>query len=155
MLPAGQKHAWKPAWLALLALVQPAIPAHWQVIVLTDRGLYARWLYRAIVAHHWHPFMRSNHPGTFHAGDRDHRQPLTTFAPRRGTGWAGTGVAFKGSESRLACSLAGQMAIRTPGASGPTSHPRPAPSDGMACGTGLNKIFARKSGGAGSGSIPR
>jgi hypothetical protein len=105
MLPAGQKHAWKPEWLALLALVQPAIPAHWQVLVLTDRGLYARWLSRAIVAHHWHPFMRINHQGTFHARDSDHRQPLAAFAPRHGTGWAGTGVAFKGTQSRLACTL--------------------------------------------------
>ena len=30
----------------------------WTVIVMTDRALYARWLYREIVALGWHPVMR-------------------------------------------------------------------------------------------------
>ena len=105
MLPAGRKRAWKPEWLALLDLVQPAIPAHWHVIVLTDRGLYARWLYRAIVSHRWHPFMRINHQGTFHPAGSARRQPIGAFAPRRGTSWAGAGAAFKGPERRLDCTL--------------------------------------------------
>jgi hypothetical protein len=33
------------------------------VLVLSDRGLYARWLYRKIVRLHWHPFMRINVQG--------------------------------------------------------------------------------------------
>jgi hypothetical protein len=105
ILPANRKHAWKPEWLALLALVQPAIPADWQVIVLTDRGLYARWLFQAIVAHHWHPFMRVNTGGTFHPAASDRRQPIAAFVPAVGTGFAGPGVAFTGPDRRLACTL--------------------------------------------------
>ncbi len=105
ILPANQKHAWKPEWLALLDLVAPALPADWQVIGLTDRGLYARWLYRAIVDHHWHPFMRVNSQGTFHPAGSDRRQRLADFVPRLGTSWAGQGVAFTGPDRRLASTL--------------------------------------------------
>jgi hypothetical protein len=105
ILPAGQKHAWKPEWLALLDLVRPAFSADWEVIVLTDRGLYARWLYRAIVSHGWHPFMRVNTQGTFHPSGSDRRQRIATFVPRIGCGWAGQGVAFTGADQRLACTL--------------------------------------------------
>ena len=105
ILPAGTKHAWKPEWLALLELVQPAVPRAWQVIVLTDRGLYARWLFQAIVGHGWHPFMRVNTQGTFHPRGAAQRQHLADLVPQRGSGWAGQGVAFTGADRRLACTL--------------------------------------------------
>jgi hypothetical protein len=105
ILPAGRKHAWKPEWLTLLDLVQPAFPTDWQVVVLTDRGLYARWLYRAIVSHGWHPFMRVNSQGTFHPSGSDRRRPIATFVPRIGSGWAGHGVAFTGPDRCLSCTL--------------------------------------------------
>ena len=105
ILPANRKHAWKPEWPALLDLVAPAIPAEWQVIVLTDRGLYARWLYQAIVAHHWHPFMRVNSQGNFHPAGSDRRRPIAHFVPTVGTGFSGPGVAFTGPERRLNCTL--------------------------------------------------
>jgi Transposase DDE domain len=105
VLPASQKHPWKPEWLALLTLVQPAMPPDWQVLVLTDRGLYARWLFRAITDHHWHPVMRVNQQGTFHASGADCRQAFAAFVPHLGTGFAGTGVAFTGAERRLECTL--------------------------------------------------
>lgn len=105
VLPAGKKHPWKGEWLSLLTLVKPAIPPDWQVLVLTDRGLYARWLFAAIVDQHWHPCMRINQQGTFHATGADQRQRLTAFVPRIGTGWAGQGIAFTGAERRLACTL--------------------------------------------------
>jgi len=41
------------------------VPADWLVIVLADRGLYARWLYQAIVAQDWHPFLRINQQGQY------------------------------------------------------------------------------------------
>ena len=105
ILPAARKHAWKPEWLALLDLVRPAFPADWQVIVLTDRGLYARWLYRAIVGHGWHPFMRVNTHGTFHPCGRDRRQHMAALVPQIGSGWAGQGVAFTGADRCIACTL--------------------------------------------------
>jgi hypothetical protein len=33
------------------------------VIVLADRGLYAKWLFEAIVELNWHPFLRVNTQG--------------------------------------------------------------------------------------------
>ena len=60
ILPAGQKRAWRREWLRMLRLLRPAIPADWTVLVLADRGLYARWLFRRIVRLGWHPFLRIN-----------------------------------------------------------------------------------------------
>jgi len=65
ILPAGQKGAWRRAWLRLLRQVRPAIPGDWTVLVLADRGLYARWLFRRIVRLGWHPFLRINQGATF------------------------------------------------------------------------------------------
>ena len=35
------------------------------VLVLADRGLYARWLYHRIRRLGWHPFLRINHGAKF------------------------------------------------------------------------------------------
>src|SRR6266511_4309605 len=48
ILPAGKKRAWRREWLRMLRLLRPAIPRAWTVLVLADRGLYARWLFRRI-----------------------------------------------------------------------------------------------------------
>ena len=44
VLPAEQEGSWRPHWEALLKLLGPSVPQEWEVIVLADRGLYARWL---------------------------------------------------------------------------------------------------------------
>ncbi len=72
-----------------LALLKPGIPDDWQVIVLSDRGLYSRTIYRAILDQGWHPFMRVHGGGTFHPTGSDRRQRIATFVPRLGTNWAG------------------------------------------------------------------
>lgn len=59
-VPSQTKGSWRPHWESLLAGLKGRIPAGWQVLVLADRGLYARWLYTAIVACGWHPFLRIN-----------------------------------------------------------------------------------------------
>jgi hypothetical protein len=105
ILPGNRKHAWNPEWLALLALLAPGIPDGWQVLVLSDRGLYSRTIYRAIVDRGWHPFMRVNARGTFHPTGSDRRQPMGAFVPRVGTSWASTGVAFGRADHRLSCTL--------------------------------------------------
>ncbi len=105
ILPGNQKHAWNPEWLALLALLKPGIPDGWQVIVLSDRGLYSRTIYRAMVDQGRHPFMRVNGGGSFHPTSSDRRQRITAFVPRLGTSWAGTGIAFTDAASRLSCTL--------------------------------------------------
>src|SRR6266511_4135876 len=56
ILPAGKKRGWRREWLRMLRVLRPAIPRAWTVLVLADRGLYARWLFRRIVRLGWHPF---------------------------------------------------------------------------------------------------
>jgi hypothetical protein len=105
VLPAGEKRAWRREWLRLLRLLRPAVPPTWTVLVLADRGLYARWLFRRIVRLGWHPLLRIHKRGAFRPADRGHFWELTTFAPRPNTSWAGRGTAFKTPESHLACTL--------------------------------------------------
>jgi hypothetical protein len=103
ILPAGDKHAWRPEWLRLLGRLAPAIPSSWTVIVLADRGLYARWLFQAIGQHGWHPFLRVNLGGTFRPAGLARFYPLRRFAPTVGQRWQGQGTAF--STNRLDCTL--------------------------------------------------
>ncbi len=42
VMKAHQKGAWRPHWERLLTLVASGIAAEWMVIVMADRGLYAR-----------------------------------------------------------------------------------------------------------------
>src|SRR5258706_1819669 len=55
VLPAGQKGSWRPYWETLLTGLQEAVPADWQVLVLADLGLYARWLWTTIHGCGLHP----------------------------------------------------------------------------------------------------
>jgi hypothetical protein len=105
ILPAGEKRAWRREWLRMLRLLRPAIPPPWTVLVLADRGRYARWLFRRIVRLGWHPFLRINKGGTFRPTDRAQFVALTTFVPQPSRSWCGTGTAFKTPECHLACTL--------------------------------------------------
>src|SRR5213593_1930984 len=48
ILPAGRKRAWRREWLRMLRTLRVAIPRTWTVLILADRGWYARWLFRRI-----------------------------------------------------------------------------------------------------------
>lgn len=86
---------WKPEWLALLARFEQVVPAGWMVIVLADRGLYADWLFAAIVKLHWHPFLRSNANGKYRAEGAQEFLPLKLLANRVGCQYAGAVTCFK------------------------------------------------------------
>ena len=105
VLPANRPGAWRPHRLRLLRRLHRVIPRSWTVIVLSDRGLYARWLYRRIVRMGWHPCLRINTGGTFQPEGHARRRPLKHLVPEPGTQWAGRGVAFTGRGRRLACTL--------------------------------------------------
>lgn len=105
ILTAGKKRAWRREWLRMLRLLQPAVPSGWTVLVLADRGLYARWLFGRIVRLGWHPFLRINNRGTFRPTERAHFFPLLSFVPKKGTSWCGEGTAFKTEEVQLPCTL--------------------------------------------------
>jgi len=105
VLAATAKHAWRREWLRMLRQVRRAVPRSWTVLVLADRGLYARWLFRRIVRLGWHPFLRINTGGTFRPQGQVRRVALKTLVPEPGTTWQGTGIAFKGRNRQLHCTL--------------------------------------------------
>jgi hypothetical protein len=105
VLPATAKHAWRREWLRLLRQVHRAVPRSWTVLVLADRGLYARWLFRRITRLGWHSFLRINTGGPFRPQDQVRAVPLKTLVPEPGTTWQGTGIAFKGRHRQLHCTL--------------------------------------------------
>lgn len=105
VLVATAKHAWRREWLRMLRQVRRAVPRSWTVLVLADRGLYARWLFRRITRLGWHPFLRINTGGTFRPTGQVRGVPLKTLVPAPGTTWPGTGIAFKGRHRQLHCTL--------------------------------------------------
>jgi len=106
VLHANVPHPWKPEWIALLRVFAGLVPPGWTVIVMTDRALYARWLYREVVALGWHPVMRITHLSKFSKGRSKKAMPVTALVPRPGCRWQGRGVAFpKKPERRLECTL--------------------------------------------------
>jgi hypothetical protein len=106
VLPANVAHPWKPEWLALLAAFSELVPPGWTVVVMTDRGLYARWLFRALVALGWHPLMRITGCGKFRKQGGRAGVPVGRLVPKRGRRWQGRGTAFpRKSEKRLECTL--------------------------------------------------
>jgi hypothetical protein len=65
VLAGNAKGAWHPHWLALLAVLAPALPVSYRVLLLLDRGLYSKRLFEAIRGYHWHPFMRIRAQGCY------------------------------------------------------------------------------------------
>src|SRR4051794_38463036 len=103
VLHANVKHAWNPEWVTLLDNFRHHLPAHWTVIVLTDRGLYSRRLYQTIKAVGWHPLMRVT-SGKFLRDGSKRAKGFSEFVPRPGTRWQGRGTAFpRKADRRLDC----------------------------------------------------
>jgi hypothetical protein len=94
ILPEGKKGEWKKHWLNLFQILHKTIPSDWLVLVMADRGLYARWLYEAIQDCGWHPFLRIN------LGSKYRPKGKATFLPMRqllstpGTAWEGEVTCF-------------------------------------------------------------
>ncbi|MFO1429910.1 MAG: transposase [Candidatus Competibacteraceae bacterium] len=105
VLTANVEKAWRPEWLRMRRQVYRAVPPTWMVIVLADRGLYARGRFRRMTRLGWHPFLRINSGGTFRPTGEQQGVPLKTLVPQPGCPWSGTGVAFKGRQRRLRCTL--------------------------------------------------
>lgn len=94
ILVEGQPGAWKEPWLGLFEQVQGRIPPDWQVIVLADRGLYARWLVDAIRANGWHPFLRINLRSTYRPKGSADFLPMKQLLPDPNQSWAGEVTCF-------------------------------------------------------------
>ena len=94
ILPEGQKGSWKEPWLGLFRCFRGSTSADWLVIVAADRGLYARWLFEAIQACGWHPFLRINIQSKYRLlGTTDFR-PMAQLLPAPGSLWSGKVTCF-------------------------------------------------------------
>ena len=103
IVKATEKGSWKPYWLALLEAIGKGVPSDWFVLVTSDRGLYAKWLYEAIVEVGWHPFMRINSQGFYQLNENSPFVSLHHLVTQVGQSWAGRVNCFKGDS--LACTL--------------------------------------------------
>jgi hypothetical protein len=102
---AGHAGAWRPHCEGLFSQLQGAIPPDWTVIVLADRGLYARWLFTTIQSLGWHPYLRINRQGQYRPAGATSFRPLSQLITRVGQSWAGTVTCFATKNRQLDCSL--------------------------------------------------
>src|SRR5438105_7186463 len=103
VMRGGEKGSWEPYWKTLFQTLQGSVPKHWTVIVLADRGLYAPWLFRHIVALGWHPFLRINLGGKVRPLGAEKFDWLSSLVPHTGSAWCGVGDCFV--QSTLRCTL--------------------------------------------------
>ena len=105
VVEATRAGAWRPHWIALFEALDGSIPADWTVIVLADRGLYARWLFTTIQARGWHPFLRINRQGQYRPQGTTCFRSLSQVVTRVGQPWAGRVTCFATKERQLDCTL--------------------------------------------------
>jgi hypothetical protein len=111
VLPAAATGSWKPHWLRLLRSLGEALgrlpasrrPA--RVVVLADRGPYARWLFRAVAALGWHPLLRVNSYNAEFRPDGGGYVPVASLAAGEGDSYAAAGVIFRNPDHRQTCTL--------------------------------------------------
>src|SRR4029453_10477483 len=109
VLPANQPHAWRREWRRMLRRVRPAIPADWTVLVLADRGLWARWLCLRIVRLGWHPLLRINQGAKFRPAGQARWDWLRELAASVGAG-AGPPLSRRSPAWRVRWSPGGRRA---------------------------------------------
>src|SRR5437588_386326 len=95
MQEGHQEGEWRPHWERMLTLLAEAVPAEWKVLVMADRGLYAPWLFEAIQAKGWHPFLRVKKALSFRAEGQQAFGAIGKRVKRTGREWKGEG---EGSE---------------------------------------------------------
>ena len=106
ILREGKKGAWKEPWLSLFQCLHGVIADDWLVIVMADRGLYARWLYEAIQDCGWHPFLRINLRSMYCPKGQTGFRPMSQLLPAPGSVWAGKVTCFANNSiegTLLAC----------------------------------------------------
>jgi DDE family transposase len=105
VLEGAQPEAWEPHWERMLRTLAAYIPAGWQILVLTDRGMYSPRLFRCLRQLHWHPFLRIRAQGCYRPlGSREWLN-LQDLQPAVGQAIAFPAEVFKNAEGRLECTL--------------------------------------------------
>jgi hypothetical protein len=102
---SNEPGSWEPYWKELLSQLAEAVPRDWLVIVLADRGLYAKWLYEHIVSLKWHPFLRINRTGKVRPAGESHFRWLSSVVPKVGMSWSGAVDCFSEATCRFPCTL--------------------------------------------------
>jgi len=95
VLSATEKGSWKEPWLELFSYFEGVVPQDWVVIVMADRGLYARWLFEAIQKCKWHPFLRINDKVFFRPKDEKEFKSFYFASHQPKYTWSGEGTCFK------------------------------------------------------------
>lgn len=105
ILPANEAEPWMPHCIALLRHVGAVVPEPMPVMVLCDRGLQSRSLFRAIVALGWHPMIRLTRCGSWRPEGDSTWYALSTLLAGPGRYYLGRGHLFKREPFR--CTLIG------------------------------------------------
>lgn len=103
IVEATKPGSWKPHWQELFRHISQTVPADWFVIVTTDRGLYADWLYQQIKSIGWHPFMRINLQGLFQIQGENSWRPINSLVPEVGQSFQALVTCFK--TNSIECTL--------------------------------------------------
>src|SRR5262249_24207892 len=107
VLPGNEPGAWEPHWERMLKELAALVGPGWQVLVLTDRGMYSPRLFGCLVGLGWHPFLRIRAQGFWRPmGSRKWRDLGRLRLPKNQTR-AWTGEVFKNEEGRLNGTLVG------------------------------------------------
>jgi hypothetical protein len=105
VVAGGEPGAWEPQWERMLRLLASRVPAGWQILVLTDRGLYSPGLFACLVELHWHPFLRIRAQGFCRPVGSQKWLDLKDLCPRMGETQALKAEVFKNEAGRLECTL--------------------------------------------------
>src|SRR5262249_14622138 len=107
VLPGNQPGAWEPHWERMLKELAALVGPGWQVLVLTDRGMYSPRLCDCLVRLDWHPFLRIRAQGFYRPlGSRKWLDLSQLRLPKNQTR-AWSCEVFKNDEGRLRCTLVG------------------------------------------------
>lgn len=106
VVEGGKPEAWEPHWERMLAQLAGFVPPGWQVLVLTDRGMYSPSLFRCLVDLHWHPFLRIRAQGFYRLDGKRNWLKLENLQLSNGEAVAFKAEIFKNEAGRLDCTLA-------------------------------------------------
>lgn len=101
ILPAHQPGAWRPAILALVHRLQPAVPPQMTGLLLADRGLWSPRLGRQLHQVGWQPVVRLQNTPSFQPQGQG-RRPVRTLVTGPGQAWVGRGIVCKTGAKRQA-----------------------------------------------------
>jgi Transposase DDE domain len=105
VVPGNEPGAWEPHWERMLQRLHTRVPPGWQILVLTDRGMYSPRLYQCLVALHWHPFLRIRAQGFYRLRPSREWLEIKDLRPSSGETQAFPAEVFKNEEGRLTCTL--------------------------------------------------